>query len=52
MEGEVRLVGESGLHGLAVELTVDLRAGTAHGRALRPIKHAKLNTGLIGHPAH
>ena len=40
------------LHGLAIELAVSLGARTLHGGALGLVQDAKLDAGLIGHPAH
>jgi hypothetical protein len=43
---------EFGLHGLAIELAVDLGARAAHGGTLGAVQHPKLDAGLVGHAAH
>jgi hypothetical protein len=49
---QVRRGGELGLHGLAIELTVDLRARSAHRCALGAVQHAELDARLVGQTAH
>ena len=49
---QVRVRAEFGLHRFAVELPVDLRAGSPDGRTLRPVEHPELDAGLVGHASH
>ncbi len=49
---QVRHGGERRLHGGTVELTVHLRARTAHSRPLGTIENAELDAGFIRDAAH
>ena len=53
--GPDRQVGRGrqlGLHGLPVELAVDLSPWASHRRAFGAIEQAELDAGLVGQPAH
>ncbi|MNE06111.1 hypothetical protein D3C80_986920 [compost metagenome] len=50
--GQVGIVGQLGLHGFAIETTVDLAARTAHGGALGAVQQTELDAGHIGQTAH
>ena len=47
-----RLLGQQGLHGLAIELPVGLGPGAADGRALAPVQDPELDAGPIRRPGH
>jgi hypothetical protein len=49
---EVGRGGQLGLHGLAVEASVDLAARAAHGGALGAVQHPELDAGRVGQAAH
>ena len=51
-QGQVRGRGQFGLHGLAVQATVDLAARTLHRRTLGAVEQAELDAGDIAQPAH
>ena len=51
-QGQVGIVGQLGLHGLAVQAAVDLAAGPPHGGALRPIQETELDARLVPEPTH
>ncbi|MNU68563.1 hypothetical protein D3C71_579320 [compost metagenome] len=51
-QGQVRRLGQFGLHGLAIKAAVDLAAGAAHGGALGAVQQAELDAGDIGQTAH
>ncbi|MNS59720.1 hypothetical protein D3C72_926850 [compost metagenome] len=51
-QGQIRRLGQFGLHGLAVETTVDLAARAAHGGALGAVQQAELDARDIGQTAH
>ena len=49
---QVSHLADSGLHRGGVKLPIGLGPRSAHGRALAPIEHPKLNARCIGDPAH
>ncbi|MNL13510.1 hypothetical protein D3C87_1344190 [compost metagenome] len=51
-QGQVRRLGQLGLHGLAVQPTVNLAARAAHGGALGAVQQAELDAGHIGQTPH
>uniref|UniRef100_A0A0N5A6W0 PE-PGRS family protein n=1 Tax=Parastrongyloides trichosuri TaxID=131310 RepID=A0A0N5A6W0_PARTI len=51
-QGQVGIVRQFGLHSLTVQAPVDLAARAAHGGALGPVQHAKLNARHVGQTAH
>ena len=51
-DGQVWIVREFRLHGVAVKLSVDLGAGAPDSRTLGPVEHSELDTGLVCQPSH
>ncbi|MND88127.1 hypothetical protein D3C80_801420 [compost metagenome] len=51
-QGQVRRLGQFGLHGLAIQAAVDLAARAAHGGALGAVQQAELDAGHVGQPTH
>jgi hypothetical protein len=47
-DGQARLRAQGGLHGLAIELAVDLGAGASDGGAFGAVEQAELDAGGVG----
>ena len=51
-QAQVGIVGQLGLHGLAIETTVDLASRAAYGGALGAVQQTELDARGVGQPAH